>query len=180
MGKVSPLAKHHAEIIERIEHVRKIRMLNKSKFCSAFGMKPQTYNNFIGVQQSKPNIDLIYGVVQKYDVNPFWLLQGIGRIYSTDADNMVIGEGAKGGGSLLAMRPELKSEAYRDLREQLDEIFPLLDEMRQRLRQLEITQIPLLESLMGLVKRYMELDPTAATNEVNQMIERLRKKFAEQ
>ena len=55
--------------------------MNKSRFSSGIGMTPQTYNNFIGVQGSKPNIELIYGVFNVYHVNPYWPLNGTGEIF---------------------------------------------------------------------------------------------------
>lgn len=72
-----------SEIIERVERVRKSLALNKSRFSRSFGMKPQTYNNFIGSQGSKPNIELICGVVKTHNVSPDWLLYGSGEIFTT-------------------------------------------------------------------------------------------------
>jgi DNA-binding transcriptional regulator YiaG len=66
------------EITERIEAARLALGLTKSAFCRAFGMKPQTYNNFTGVQGSKPNAALLLGVVTAYDVDARWLLTGEG------------------------------------------------------------------------------------------------------
>ncbi len=177
------MSKLYADIIDRIEYVRKIRGLNKSKFSSAIGMKPQTYNNFIGAQRSKPNIELIYGIVDKYDVNPYWLLRGVGPIYATDAANLAASKSGRGSAGAISVhdrttRAELTPETYQELREQLDEVDPLLDEMKDKLRQLEISQYPLLESVMSLLKRYMELDPAGATEEVNALLARLRQKFA--
>ena len=71
--------KKFPEIIERVEYVRKYFGLNKSEFSARIGMKPQTYNNFIGSQGSKPNIELIFGVVNEFEVNPHWLLNGVGE-----------------------------------------------------------------------------------------------------
>ncbi len=76
-------AQKFPEIIERIEHVRKQLGLNKSRFCQAFGMKPQTYNNYIGPQGTKPNIELFFGVIDRFSVNPDWLLTGSGDIFLT-------------------------------------------------------------------------------------------------
>ena len=75
------------EIIERIEYVRRYLSLNKSQFCRRIGMTPQTYNNFIGQQASKPSVDLIFGVVNELHVNPMWLLNGIGAICLTPHDS---------------------------------------------------------------------------------------------
>ncbi len=70
-----------SEIIERIEYVRRHLSMNKSRFSSGIGMKPQSYNNFIGAQGSKPNIELILGMINVYHVNPYWLLDGIGDVF---------------------------------------------------------------------------------------------------
>ena len=78
-------AQKYPEIVERIEYVRKRLELNKSRFSQSFGMKPQTYNNFIGPQATKPNIELIYGVVDRFNVNPDWLLTGSGEIFLYDS-----------------------------------------------------------------------------------------------
>lgn len=69
------------EIIERIEWVRHDLEMNKSKFSKKIGMKPQTYNNFIGSQGSKPNVELIKGIVDAYRVCPIWLLTGEGLAF---------------------------------------------------------------------------------------------------
>jgi len=37
-----------SEIMGRIEDMRHDLKMGKSKFCAAFGVKPQTYNNFTG------------------------------------------------------------------------------------------------------------------------------------
>lgn len=65
-----------AAIVERVEAVRRRCDLGKSAFCAAFSMAPQTYNNFIGAQGSKPNVELVLGVCQAYGVRADWLLWG--------------------------------------------------------------------------------------------------------
>ena len=42
------------DIIETVEITREQTGLNKSQFSARIGMKPQTYNNFVGSQGSKP------------------------------------------------------------------------------------------------------------------------------
>ena len=71
--------KSFERILARVEQVRETLDLNKSKFCRGFDMKPQTYNNFLGKQGSKPNIPLILGVSKAYGINPAWLLFGGGH-----------------------------------------------------------------------------------------------------
>ena len=68
--------KYMEGILDRIEDVRIRHHLSKTAFAAKFGMKPQTYNNFFGAQGSKPNLELIYGVVLHYWVDPLWLLFG--------------------------------------------------------------------------------------------------------
>lgn len=64
-------------IIERVEQVRQGHRLNKSDFARRLGLKPQTYNNFIGAQGSKPSAALIVGLLRAFpDVRPRWLLLG--------------------------------------------------------------------------------------------------------
>ncbi len=73
--------KKFADIIDRVEKIRHRLGLNKSRFVGAFDMTPQTYNNFIGSEGSKPNIELISGVVACFKVNPRWLLSGTGELF---------------------------------------------------------------------------------------------------
>ncbi len=56
----------HTAIIARIENMRRDLRLSRVKFAAGFGMCPQTYNNFIGQQGSKPNMELLMGVVEAY------------------------------------------------------------------------------------------------------------------
>jgi len=71
----------YSEIIYRVEYVRSRLSMNKSKFCTAFGMKAQTYQNFLSKQGSKPSIELLLGMLNVYHVNPYWLLDGIGEVF---------------------------------------------------------------------------------------------------
>jgi DNA-binding XRE family transcriptional regulator len=71
------------DIVSRVEEVRNHLGLNKSKFATQIGLKPQTYNNFIAAQGSKPNVALILGVVEAFGVNAHWLLNGLGSTFRT-------------------------------------------------------------------------------------------------
>lgn len=71
-------------IIGRIEEIRHLLRLNKVQFSAKFGMRPQTYNNFIGSQGSKPNVELIIGtalLIPEAQRGAFyvWLLHGDGE-----------------------------------------------------------------------------------------------------
>ena len=67
------------DIIARAEEVRRKLGLNKSQFSHRIGMKPQTYNNFVGSQGSRPNMELFHGIVREFNVDPMWLLNGSGE-----------------------------------------------------------------------------------------------------
>ena len=75
------MKEQHREIIERVEKVRVHLGLNKSRFSAAFGMKAQTYNNFIGAQGSKPNVEMIIGLCDAHGVRADWLLWGEGPMF---------------------------------------------------------------------------------------------------
>jgi hypothetical protein len=66
------------QIIGRVEELRTHLGHNKSRFSAEMGMKAQTYNNFIGAQGSKPNVELIHGCVERWGANAHWLLTGTG------------------------------------------------------------------------------------------------------
>ena len=83
----------HTAIVERIENMRCDLKLSKSKFCAAFGMKPQTYSNFIGQQGSKPSIELLMGVVEAYRGHDregalAWIVWGVGGLGVSDGDRL--------------------------------------------------------------------------------------------
>jgi transcriptional regulator with XRE-family HTH domain len=70
------------DITERVEVVRTSLGLNKAQFASKIGMKPQTYNNFVGSQGTKPNMALVCGIVRAFNVDPGWLLTGAGEPFA--------------------------------------------------------------------------------------------------
>lgn len=63
-------------IIERVEATRIKLGMNKTQFTAKMGLKPQTYNNFISSQGTKPSVDLIYGVIHSFGVDANYLLTG--------------------------------------------------------------------------------------------------------
>lgn len=164
-----------ADIIERIEYVRKYLNLNKSRFSSDIGMKPQTYNNFIGAQGSKPNIELIHGIVNRYGVNPTWLLNGTGDVFSEEAKlNYAVGGGpfqfAEGDGDSLAKK---YSESLNELQLQLKSLDPVLSQAENRIRELESGQQPLIAGLTIVMEKYLEIDPVGANREIRIFIQKL-------
>lgn len=162
------------EIIERIEYVRNYLGLNKSRFSAEIGMKPQTYNNFIGAQGSKPNVELIYGIVTRFEVNPHWLLGGSGEMFSEGQSPLPRGtgervrEGAAG---------QAKSQAVRELQEQLKGLEPVIKETEKRIRAVETSQVPLMDALIRVFGRYIEVDPVGATREIKELVARLESRL---
>jgi transcriptional regulator with XRE-family HTH domain len=69
------------DVIDRVEQLRTQLELPRSRFAKAIGMTPQTYNNFVGAQASKPSVKLIFGIVNAFNVNPMWLLMGKGEVF---------------------------------------------------------------------------------------------------
>ena len=167
-----------ADIIERIEYVRQYLNLNKSRFSGEIGMKPQTYNNFIGAQGSKPNIELIHGIVNKFGVNPIWLLNGTGEIFSREGgrgDSALSAGGAAGQVAEGEADPAAQqlSDSLNELYLQLRTLDPVINEAEKRIKELETTQLPLIEGLTKVLERYLELDPVGATREFKGFIQRL-------
>lgn len=163
------------DIIERIEYVRKYLNLNKSRYSSDIGMKPQTYNNFIGAQGSKPNIELIRGIVNRYGVNPAWLLNGDGDVFTQEArlthavggEPLHVGEGE---GESLGRQ---FSDSLNDLQLQLKSLGPVLAQAENRIRELETGQQPLVEGLIKIMESYLEIDPVGANREIKIFIQKL-------
>ncbi|MCH7476827.1 MAG: helix-turn-helix transcriptional regulator [SAR324 cluster bacterium] len=109
------------EIISRVEEVRMKLGLNKSQFSSRIGMKPQTYNNFVGSQGSKPNIELIHGIIREFKIAPAWLLLGTGEQFSSAAPEAIYSplqsaQMPSEGGT----RGDNKAEGLSALRKELD------------------------------------------------------------
>ena len=138
-------------------------------------MKPQTYNNFIGAQGSKPNIELILGIVNRYGVNPNWLLNGAGEVFSEEAKlNYAVGGGplqsAEGDGDSLARK---FSGSLNELQMQLKSLDPVLSQAEHRIRELESGQRPLVEGLTKVMEKYLEIDPVSANREIRIFIQKL-------
>ena len=149
------------DIIERIEQLRKQLGLNKSRFSSRIGMKPQTYNNFLGAQASKPNIELIYGIIQQYNVNPMWLLKGEGTIFRE-------GGPPKLGGDALPYRPFQTSP---ELRSAADESGQVLKDIEGRMQHAIPGGIPAIYHSIEILKKNFEINPIYTVNEVKKMLE---------
>ncbi len=169
-----------SEIIERVEYVRRAVGLNKSRYSGEIGMKPQTYNNFVGAQGSKPNIELVHGVASRFNVNPTWLLYGKGAAF-LDQENapseLPTGIRRRSSGVAEAgteFFSQRQAEGLSELRGNLDALEPVIQEMKEGLRQVESRQFPLLEGLTNILRRFFEIDPAGATREVDEFIRKLK------
>lgn len=170
-------SRRFTEIIERIEQVRAYLGLNRSKFCRSIGMSPQTYNNFIGAQGTKPNIQLLHGVVTRFGVDPMWLFTGRGNMFLASADDRITrlsrplaGVAERGvpyglgGGNIEA--------------EELTGLMPILQKIEAILRQLDDRNAPLLNRVSQVFKRYLEVNPSDAAAELQAFLERMEQRLA--
>lgn len=169
------------EIIERIEYVRTHLGLNKSRFSAEIGMKPQTYNNFIGSQGSKPNVELIYGIVTRFGVNPIWLFTGSGAMFMDSR-----------GGSPAVTRAQVAeavatsgygagdstTRLVENLKQELMAIEPLLRKVEGEIKKIESTHAPLLDRVVTVMKRYLELEPAKAVEEIQSLLARMEEQLA--
>ncbi len=163
-----------SEIIDRVEEVRNRLGLNKSRFAAAIDMKPQTYNNFIGVQGSKPNIELVYGMVECFKVNPHWLLNGTGQPFSEGADLEGIAVDAMGPGQAERENPEVE----RALGRELQALRPVIRDREKVLKGVAAGQRSLYGALHEVLGAYLRLDPASAIREVRMFMERLETRLA--
>lgn len=166
-----------SDIIERVEQIRTHLGLNKSRFSAEIGMKPQTYNNFIGSQGSKPNVELLYGIVTRFSVNPLWVFTGQGSMF-------LEGRGGYSGlrhgvGLQLAdVGRDLRSEDAAALSQELAAIEPLLRKVEDQIKRLEAGQSPLLERVYAVMKRYVELHPAEAAEELKALLTRMEQRIS--
>ena len=182
--------KKFGDIIERIEYLRTLLNLNKSRFSADIGMKPQTYNNFIGTQGSKPNVELIHGIVNRYGANPMWLLNGSGPIFLDEAKSAEYLE--RGGYRTGLPRLSAVSEdsvsfttppspaELEAVRTELRAMAPVLQKAETQLRHMEDTRLSVLDRGMALLRRYYDVDPVATIGALRSVLEKLEKKLDSQ
>jgi DNA-binding XRE family transcriptional regulator len=111
-----------SDITGRAEVVRTRLGLNKSQFSARIGIKPQTYNNFVGSQGSKPNMELFYGIVREFNVDPMWLLNGMGEPFASSqppSNGRTLSEPRKSGSKLHGER-KYSGAMLANLKEELD------------------------------------------------------------
>ena len=149
------------EIIERTEQLRNQLGMNKSRFSSQIGMKPQTYNNFLGTQSTKPNIELIYGIIQQYNVNPMWLLRGEGSMFREGGSPNIAG-------MMPPIPPFLSSP---ELRESIDESGQVLKRMEGQMQHTIPGGIPAIHHSIEILKKYFEMDPIYTVHQIKAMLD---------
>ncbi len=163
-----------SDIIDRVEQVRTHLGLNKSRFSAEIGMKPQTYNNFIGAQGSKPNVELLHGITTRFSVNPLWVFTGQGAMFLEGRGGY--GGTRHGGGLRVAER----GGDAAALSQELAAIEPLLRKVEDQIKRLEGGQSPLLERLNSVLKRYVELHPQEAADELKTLLARVESRVVDE
>ena len=69
---------------ERIEQIRNDLDLSPPAFCERIGFPYARYHHIISGRKSKPTADLLALVAERTNVNPEWLLKGIGPPYRSE------------------------------------------------------------------------------------------------
>mgnify|MGYP003291116456 CR=1 FL=1 len=70
---------------ERIEYIILEKQLSNTEFCAKANIAPATLSHILG-GRSKPSLAILRGVVMGFpDLNPEWVLLGIGNMYRENA-----------------------------------------------------------------------------------------------
>ena len=163
------------DIIERIEYIRNYLALNKSRFSSEIGLKPQTYNNFIGAQGSKPSVDLILGIVNRFGVNPNWMLNGKTPVFQerTPERDRRLGAGMPmASGSLWETQVAEptdrtgRPEEPEDLERKVEQLENWVRIVERRLDAVEEGIAPHLRELSDLLVKLQKSDPATVEKEI--------------
>lgn len=182
-------SKRNDEIVQRIEYIRNYLGLNKSRFSTEIGLKPQTYNNFIGAQASKPSVELISGIVNRFGVSPGWILNGSGSVF-TERSPEQESRFAPPGVSPPRLRPwgdqvadsaqqgGWKSEPEGELQQKITRLENLVRALENRVESLAGT-VPGLRELNALLLRLHEIDPEAARGHVAALHSQVRRDLDE-
>jgi DNA-binding XRE family transcriptional regulator len=183
-------SKRNDEIVQRIEYIRNYLGLNKSRFSTEIGLKPQTYNNFIGAQASKPSVELILGIVTRFGVNPGWVLGGSGPVFSERAPEQE-SRFAPPGATAPGMRPwgiQVAEPGRGDwggerpeveLSQKVARLEELVRAIEKRLGSPTGGGVRGLEEVTQLLQRLHGLDPASAETEVDALKSRLERLIAE-
>lgn len=69
---------YHTAIVERMERIRHTHDLRQAAFAKSIGIQKDTYRRMIsGV--SRPSVDVVVGVCERYNVSADWLIFGKGE-----------------------------------------------------------------------------------------------------
>lgn len=174
-------SKRSEEIIQRIEYIRNYLGLNKSRFSTEIGLKPQTYNNFIGAQASKPSVELILGIVNRFGVNPTWLLNGGEPVFQERTAEQESRFGPAGGQLPARSWSGQVAEAGRPLgwtgdtgmNQQLARLEETVQSLERRLIAVESPQHAIIGEIAELAARLVELDATGAEPALQEVRDRL-------
>lgn len=175
--------KKSADIIERIEYIRNYLGLNKSRFSSEIGLKPQTYNNFIGAQGSKPSVELILGIVNRFGVNPNWILNGKTPVFQewTPEQERRLGAGmplATGGGwGPYVAEPTDRTGRPGEpegLERKVEQLEDSVRSLERRLDAVEGGIASQLRELSDLLVTLQQSDPAAVEDELETLKARLQ------
>ena len=128
-------------------------------------MNPQTYNNFVGAQGSKPNIELITGVVKEFNVNPSWLLKGEGEIFSGEYigvsnENLPI----------MPFPPKLDQASLQEMLGRVREMYSLVMEIGREFDARDFANVPPLTESIHDLKRNFVMRPKETSDEVGKML----------
>lgn len=186
--KYSAREQKFADIIERIEYVRHILRMSKNKFSKEIEMKPQTYNNFIGIQGSKPNVELIHGLVNRFGVHPMWILNGQGEVFLRGSETTGLTlEPYLQEYQIESFAPSVREESFplpkdmktqEKLKQEYQRMEPLLKDLDTQIYRLERDQLPTLERMFHLLQRFFRHDPLATTEEMKQMLKRIHERIS--
>jgi DNA-binding XRE family transcriptional regulator len=159
-----------SDIVRRIEQVRAYTGLTKRRFCEAIGIEPQTYGKFAGGQRSKPNLELIHGVVTHFRVDPAWVLSGWGHMFLGGSD----GQGwtpadFQGWDAWPAAARRAPSARERP---QVAEILgPVWQHIEGIIDRLDRRHRPLLERLMRVLHDHARANPAIAAGELQALLD---------
>ena len=183
-------SKRSEEIIQRIEYVRNYLGLNKSRFSTEIGLKPQTYNNFIGAQASKPSVDLILGIVNRFGVNPAWLLNGRGAVFQERTAEQESAFGSGAGTAASRSWAGQVAEAGRPigwggtpgdpgLNQQLARLAETVQSLERRLVAVESPQQAVVREIAELASRLVDMDAQGSESDLQEMRARLERLISE-
>jgi DNA-binding transcriptional LysR family regulator len=162
------------DIVKRVEQVRVHLGLRKSVFTASIGMKPQTYNNFTGVQRSKPNIELLLGIVRKYRANPLWLLTGQGEMFLSAPEWAAYADELLVAGDLeCPTATQASALASQASPPEAEETIELTAQLEAQLAKPELECLPVLSRLSQVLVQFLIRCPPDAKNELTFFLRRI-------